>query len=60
MIDSSRTLLAKTLETQEETEKLLEKLPKQTAQLSQNLPQFGKDLSRILRDTKPYQEVAKS
>ena len=53
-----RDMLGKAVNNQEQLEKVLESLPRNTAKLAEDLPLLAKDLNRILRETEKLSEIS--
>jgi hypothetical protein len=58
VVDRTREALAVALKQQDKVERLLKDVPTHAANLVEELPKLGGDLSRILRDTRRLKEVA--
>jgi hypothetical protein len=58
VVDRVRETLGAALKYQEKVEPLLKEMPGHAARLADDLPRFGGDLSRLLRDTGRLREVA--
>jgi ABC-type transporter Mla subunit MlaD len=57
-VATTRESLGKAIRHQEETEKLLKRVPEQTAALAEALPRMGKALAQMLRETKKLRDLA--
>jgi uncharacterized phage infection (PIP) family protein YhgE len=56
--DKTREALATALKHQDKMEALLRDVPEHTARLGEQLPQLNKELTKILRETRRFKEVA--
>src|SRR5205823_9298569 len=58
MVSRIRDMLGKAVNNQAQLEKVLESLPRNTAQLAEDLPLLAKDLNRILRETERLKDIS--
>jgi hypothetical protein len=58
VVSATRASLAMALKQQDKLEAVLKSIPGHTSRLAEELPQLGKDLAKILRDTSRLKEVA--
>jgi septation ring formation regulator EzrA len=58
VVAQTRTSLGQTLKQRDKLEPLMRDIPVRTARLAEDLPKLGKDLAKLLRETKQLKEVS--